>query len=62
LTHQTEEWIKEDFSQGSPDLWYIVQVYKKAASMGEFSILLDMRLKLDINEFNGVEVNCGLDS
>jgi hypothetical protein len=63
LIRQTEGWIEEDFSQGSPDLWYIVQVYKKATSLREFSILLDMRLKLmDINEFNNVEVNCGFDS
>ena len=41
-----ENWIKEDLSEGNSDLWYIVKIYEKAVSIGEFSFLIDLRLKL----------------
>lgn len=49
---QVEEWIQADSAEGNNDIWYINQIYKKAIKMGEYSILLDTRLKLIDNDEN----------
>lgn len=58
LTTQIDEWIKADLSDGTADLWYIVPIFKRAVGLGEFALLLEMRLKLDTeHEQISIEVN-----
>ena len=46
LASQMQGWVIADLAEGISEFWYIIPIFRKAAYLNEYAILIDMHLKL----------------